>query len=180
MTGPSLQTLTLEYRASIAFDGTTPAPPFSEGELDERQIYVFEVDRLGIIPLQFGEEEATSNSPLARKVMSWMVAYGGVVDPLSAILHLGLVNYSDTTTAPLVIKPLVLQDPAAVGVYSPRCQSISQGYSLIISNMLPQGSLIPLILRLRIVQLQSPEDEASWMAACCCKANLPDNQIPRA
>lgn len=177
--GPALKTLTLEYRAFELFDGTTPAPPFSEGKLDDRQIYVFEAERIGNIPLQFGEDNPpTSESTVARKVMTWMVVYGTVVDPAAAVLSLGIANLSATLPT-LTLAPLVFMSANTIGVYSPRCQSIPQGYSLKISNVIPLAGA-PAILRLRIVQPASPEDEASWMSACCCKSGFIDNRIPRA
>lgn len=177
MAGPNLKTLTLEYRAFGSFDGSTPAPPFSEGVLDARQIYVFEAVNIGIIPLQFGEEPPTSDSTIARKVMTWMLTYGTVINPPpTAVLTLALANYHENDP-PIALQSLVEQNAGTLGVYSQRCQSIPQGYALRISNLVPLPGM-PAILRIRIVQPASPEDEASWMAACCCKAGFIDTQIP--
>jgi hypothetical protein len=183
MSGTALQTLTLEYRALNGFDGSTPAPAFDQGTVTPAQIHRFDVADLGLLPLQLPiEGDPVGNGAYAKRWLCWVLVYGVVVDPLIPWIELAITNTGDPNPSVPVLSYLtgVIPVPPGFigeGVYARRCLFVPQGYNVRVSNIAPFPDGRPAVIRTRVIVEQSAEDEASWMDACCCKANLPDNNI---
>jgi hypothetical protein len=179
MAPSSFQTLTIEYRVHDRCDGTTEAPPFSEGVLDERQIYVFEVARLGVIPLRF--DDAPVNPPLpaapATRIITWAVLTGiQTSTDFGSGLTLGLVErVAGLGTVP--VEPVAQITAGSEGVYLRRCVNVPQGCVLLVNQIqAPPGYMA--IIRLRVQQLQNGEQQQQLSLACCCKRDLVDINVP--
>lgn len=177
MADGTFQTLTLEYRVYGECDGTTVAPAFSDGEIDARQIVVFEVENLGIIPLRFDEEPNPDDpSTPANRFVTWTVLYG----------EQSAVNFDSGLSVAAQIEnlgyqPIEPQGQIAAGkegAYIQRCIKVPQGGVLMVKDIVPSGGR-PAVVRLRVQQTDNSEQNAMLENACCCKAaqvtiSLPD------
>lgn len=189
MSGTALQTLTLEYRALNGFDGSTPAPPFDQGRITPSQIHRFDVADLGWIPLRGPlDEEAAALSPpgngaYAKRWLCWVMVYGEIIDPFLPTVQLAITAPWFPVPAAVPVQDYlvgVIPEPPGFtteGQYSRRCLFVPQGYNVRVSNVAPFADGRPAVIRTRVIVEQSSEDEGSWMSACCCKANMPDNNI---
>jgi hypothetical protein len=170
-----MQTLTLEYRVFDRCDGLTEAPPFSEGVLDDRQIYVFEVARLGRIPLRFddGPENPPQPSAPANRFITWAVLLGVPVD--SEGLSVGFANrVSGNVTA---IEPVGQISVGSEALYLRRCIKVPQGGLVVVNNVdAPPGAFA--MVRLRVQQAENGEQQQQLELACCCKRSIPNTNVP--
>jgi hypothetical protein len=179
MPAADLQTLTLEYRVYDSCDGVTEAPPFSDGEIDERQVIVFEVQRLGRIPLRFLDAETENPddpSAYSERFLTWTVLRG---TPTSFGTYDGLNVAEVERASPRVVEVVhVGQIPSGkTGLYIRRCVRVPQGGMLTIDGIdAPAGEFA--VVRLRIQQAESNEQSQMLVKACCCKENLPDVSLP--
>jgi len=178
MPAGSFQTLTLEYRVFDQCDGTTEAPPFSEGVLDDRQIYVFEVQRLGIIPLRFGEEEELPANPSApaNRTLTWSL-FTGV--PQSQVAGAGVNVGSRERSSGLlqIVEPVGQIADGSEGLYLRRCVPVPQGGVLVV-DQIDSPPVGPAIIRLRVQQVENGEQAQMLAAACCCKNGELDINVP--
>ena len=178
MPAASFQTLTLEYRVFDRCDGTTEAPPFSEGQLDERQIYVFEVQRLGVIPLRFGDEEELPEQPStqANRFLTWSLLTGvPTANNFESGLGVGFAERDSGQTFP--IEPVGQIALGSEGLYLQRCVKVPQG-GVVLVNDIEAFPGAPAIVRLRVQRPENGEQQHQLELACCCKDGLADLDVP--
>lgn len=172
----SIQTLTLEYRVFDRFDGETEAPPFSEGVVDERGIYVFEVARLGIVPLRFGEEEELPDQPAAPspRYLTWTVLRG--LSTASPNMGIG-GQIRQGGLGAVLLEPTATIADGAEGIYLRRCVKVPQGGVILLDGVdAPADG--PAIFRCRVQIPQNSEQRGFLDNACCCKSSLTDINLP--
>lgn len=174
----NLQTYTLEYVVSGAFDGTTVAPPISVNPGSENYVAPDPVDgiyrrvlaegeNLGLVDLSLGSpNDGGIGDRYVRAVTAGntgtnIFADGqlGVFDDLFRNIGLG--------GDPLLLE-LVRTISGFGGFYEPSCIAVPQGSYLGISGLPAATEEQPNIIRIQVEVPETPWDAALLEESCCC------------
>lgn len=160
-------TISVEYRVGGALDGVTPAPLMALSPVDptpitpdDDNIFVQEVDNLGLVDLTFSTGET-----FADRFVKWFVLYGPSTPTGSD--NVRIVNVDGTTITPL--RDVVNIDPGGNGVYSKHGFIVPQGAYLQLQNMVANGSAEPVVVRMGIWRPDSLAALAAIREAYCCR-----------
>jgi hypothetical protein len=168
------QTYVAEYRISVQADGSTPAPQFDIKSQPVNGIYVFEVERLGLVDLSFSGPQpaslAAAPSTIGQRYIAWAWAKGFTLgidpSPVRAANNVEGAGYFDVE----LLETLPL---AAVQFYSRKGYIMPHGTVLRVQNMLPGVAGIPIVLRFGVLIPQTSDEDAQIRESFCCSASVP-------
>jgi len=190
-----LQQTCIEYRVSGSFDGVTPAPPLNLDTLpgnlgspvefpaiqlppnstqpepidvpaDEEQIFVVDVENLGVLDLNFGFQ---APGTFGNRYIPWLL-----LAAIPGSCQLSLARYA-SPGSPNLLQLQLLKSGAFVQSFISRGLVVPQGALLRVAGA--TAGLSPLILRLSLFFPKTREQEALIRKAFCCTANQPDADL---
>jgi hypothetical protein len=190
-----LQQTCIEYRVSGSFDGVTPAPPLNLDTLpgnlgspvefpaiqlppsstqpdpidvpaDEEQIFVVDVENLGVLDLNFGFQ---APGAFGNRYIPWLL-----LAAIPGSCQLSLARYA-SPGSPNLLQLQLLKSGAFFQSFISRGLVVPQGALLRVAGATAGPS--PLILRLSLFFPKTREQEALIRKAFCCTANQPDADL---
>lgn len=180
--------ITLEYRVFGTCDGVTLAPPMSLSPSspnykapDKGNIYRFDVDNLGVIPLNVQQLAGDASFGSQRNsFLTWALAYAPAVfphAPTDPVLSLAALDVPGSGAVQLAGYADI--QGVELGVYTTRCLAVDHGAALVVKHMSGGGIVtVPAVLRFRLTIPSNMEEYAMLQQACCCKEESVDRPLP--